>query len=334
MAGKGILGLSTAEATLLWYRLEAKTRYNYLTAKRSYQTYCQIHQLEPWPATTRNLECWVALRAYGSKLPRQHQISFKTIRSYLSALRSIHINNNWPPKVFENKRLRRIIQGAAHIFPHLKKNRFPITKDILQKIIIPRPHSLADLNHNTVFIVAWAGFLRSGEFTYTAQALEDPIFIQTHLTRSNITFEENYQYAILRLKFSKTDYDHTGVEIVLAATGDTLCPVGALKELFALDPMPPQAPLFSLQGKPYTRKALINRLYLRLKNNNLSNKGFSGYSFRKGAAQHASENGMFGEKIQKLGRWSLEAFKLYYKDSVKQLYSLSLRFQRGRAHRV
>lgn len=221
------------------------------------------------------------------------------------------------------------------MFPHLKKERLPITQEILRKIIIKDSVSKADINFNTACIVAWTGFLRAGEFTYSAQDKRDPMFIQTHLTRSDITFEENDQYAILRLKFSKTDYDHTGVEIVLAATDDDLCPVKALRSLFELDPQPNSAPLFSLENNaPFTREALVKKLCKRLNDNGISDQGFSGHSFRKGAAHHANENGMLGEKIQKLGRWTSEAFKLYYKDSIKQLYNLSLRFQRGTAARV
>jgi hypothetical protein len=67
--------------------------------------------------------------------------------------------------------------------------------------------------------VTWAGFLRSGEFTYSLK--DQPgshDFINTKLTRSDITFDECYEYAILRLKRSKTDTNHKGIGIILAAT--------------------------------------------------------------------------------------------------------------------
>ena len=326
--------MSLSEATLLWFGLETKTRHNYRVAKRSYEFYCACHGLTAWPASRRNLEKWVALRAFGSRLPLQAQISFKTIQSYLSALRSVHIDNDWPVEVFENKRLRRIIKGAARMFPHLKKQRFPITRDILLKITKRTPPNLRELNLNTAFIIAWAGFLRCGEFTYSSQDREDALFVQTHLTRSDSTFEDRCQYAILRLKFSKTDYDHTGVEIILAATGDELCPVAALRNLFQKDPQHQLSPLFNLDGAAFARKAVVDYLCQRLRENNMSDEGFSGHSFRKGAAQHAADNGMLAERIQKLGRWSSDAFKLYFKDSVKSLYNLSFRFQKGRAAHV
>lgn len=41
---------------------------------------------------------------------------------------------------------------------------------------------------------------------------------------------------MLRLKQSKIDTKHTGVEIILAATGEKTCLVAALTWLYTLDP--------------------------------------------------------------------------------------------------
>jgi len=72
-----------------------------------------------------------------------------------------------------------------------------------------------------------------GEFTYLDKDQPDTQnFINTKLTRSDITFDEDLEYAILHLKQSKTNYNHKGVEIVLAATYDQTCLVTALHQLF------------------------------------------------------------------------------------------------------
>ena len=44
---------------------------------------------------------------------------------------------------------------------------------------------------------------------------------------------------MLRHKQSKTDTNHTGVLIMLAATNDATCPVTALRSLFTHNPQPP-----------------------------------------------------------------------------------------------
>ena len=60
-------------------------------------------------------------------------------------------------------------------------------------------------------------------------------------------------------------------------------------------------------------------------------KSYTGHSFRKGAAQHASDNGMLDHHIQELGRWTSRAFQLYFETSVSLLYTLSIRFLIGQA---
>ena len=324
--------LTNAAKTLLWYGLAPDTRRGYGTAIRSYEFFCTSRGTSAWPATTVNLIAWANTRAFGSAIPNQGQIQPDTISGYLSGLCSYHVDRNFSTTVFESLQLDRVLRGVRRMFPRTEKTRLPITKDILQKITRQKPTSLQELNINTTFKVAWACFLRMGEFTYTkAELANRKIFSATKLTRSDITFSQNDQYVVLRLKRSKTDVKHTGVEIIIAATNDLTCPVLALQELFMLDPKPSNAPLFSLDsGTTFARNQVIQILRQRLQDNGIPHQSCSGHSFRKGAAQHASDNGMLDEHIQKLGRWSSQTFQLYFKTSSASLYSLNLRFQTGR----
>lgn len=69
-----------------------------------------------------------------------------------------------------------IIKGGKRLFPSKKKNRQPITKDILEKITLEAPLTVTDLNIDTAFRVAWAGFMRLGEITYTATEAKKATF--------------------------------------------------------------------------------------------------------------------------------------------------------------
>ncbi len=75
---------------------------------------------------------------------------------------------------------------------------------------------------------------------------------------------------------------------------------------------------------------VISVLKSRLTQAGFSEIGFSGHSFRKGAAQHASNQGMLDSQIQKLGRWTSNSFQLYFETSSETLFNLNLRFQTGR----
>jgi hypothetical protein len=94
-----------------------------------------------------------------------------------------------------------------------------------------------NINSNAAFCLAFTAFLCIGEFTYTIKEAADlTTFIATKLIRSNVHFIEDYNYLILRLKWSKTDTKHKGVSIIVAAIGDKACPVTALYILFWVNP--------------------------------------------------------------------------------------------------
>ena len=134
---------------------------------------------------------------------------------------------------------------------------------------------------------------------------------------------------MLCLKQSKTDTEHTGAQIVLAATGEKTCPVAALSRLYTLDPQPANAPLFRLSSSAFSRFSVVTALKKRLSLAGLAQFNYSGHSFRKGAAQHAADHGMLNEIIQKLGRWTSNAFRLYFTTLPELLYNLNLSFQKG-----
>jgi hypothetical protein len=90
-----------------------------------------------------------------------------------------------------------------------------------------------NINSNAAFCLTFTAFLCIGEFTYTAKEAVDLItFIATKLIKSNVCFMEDYNYLILRFKWSKTDIKHEGVSIMVAAIGDRACLVAALYILF------------------------------------------------------------------------------------------------------
>ena len=260
------LKLSSDALYLLWNGLSPDTRSSYRTAKRSYEYYCQRIGVKAWPAQERTLAEWVTGRCFGKKMHLQDRVKADTIASMLSALRLVHVDMGYSLALFESILLKRILQGVKRIQLDPKtKQAEPISKETLTKVVDSCDNSLFDLHFSTASIVAFAGMLQSGEFTYSKDDLKNKrTFVNTKLTRSDITFTDSNEYAILRLKRSKTDFDHKGVEIVLAATHDKLCPVTALRKLFQEDNQPPDAPLFRFNNKPFDYNTLVGTLRERL----------------------------------------------------------------------
>lgn len=54
-----------------------------------------------------------------------------------------------------------------------------------------------------------------------------------------------------------------------------------------------------------------------------------GHRFRKSVAQHVADHGMLDKSIQRLGKWTSNAFILYFTTSLEVLFNLNLSFQKG-----
>lgn len=107
---------------LAWYGLAPDTRKGYAAAIDSYESFCALFNKNSWPASTKMLEEWAANQIFGSTLPKQGQIKPETVASYLSALKSYHINRRISLKGFNDLRMGLIIKGRKRLFPSKKRN--------------------------------------------------------------------------------------------------------------------------------------------------------------------------------------------------------------------
>ena len=104
---------------------------------------------------------------------------------------------------FEDPIVHRLLAGVATISPLVKKDKQPITRDILAQVVT-HGLSLPDVNTDAAFTLVFAGFLRMGEITYTTAELKNrTTFLAKKATRHDITFTPGG--IIFRLKWSKAD---------------------------------------------------------------------------------------------------------------------------------
>jgi hypothetical protein len=315
----------------VWYGLKKGTRDGYKSAQQQYEHY--VHDYFPgtnsWPATETLICAFAAHRLEG--LGPYTRLKGTSLEGYISGLRSYHVDHMLPVGVFTSETLKRIVKGSYEIYGRAKRPRFPITRDILARITEDKPQSINDLNLDAAYLLSFAAFLRIGEITYNSG--DEPgsdWFYETKVTRSCVTFSANNDHIVLHLKRSKTDIKNEGVSIVVAAIDSPLCPVKALLHLWATDPQPHNAPLFSFSGQPFTKDRVQQCLTNRLRAKGFDPKHYTLHSFRKGAAQHAKDSGMRDDQIQALGRWTSQAFRVYFKTSAATLYAYQIQFQTGR----
>ena len=103
----------------------------------------------------------------------------------------------------------------------------------------------------------------------------------------------------------------------------SICPVQAIISFLAVrNPAP--GPLFMFQsGRPLTRNSLVTHLQTALREVGVTPSGYTGYSFRIGAATTAAKHGMEDSLIQTLGRWKSAAYLAYIKIPRQELASVS-----------
>jgi hypothetical protein len=89
-----------------------------------------------------------------------------TAKSYISALRSRHLQHNYSASAFDDPRIELMLKGGKRIYGEgTRRIRFPLTSEILSRLVQYIPNDGDGLNLKAAFCVVYAGFLRSGGFT-------------------------------------------------------------------------------------------------------------------------------------------------------------------------
>lgn len=251
----------------------------------------------------------------------------KTIKSYLTGVRSGQIDIGLADlDVFHHPSLQRIVNGIKRLQGEREtRERLPVTRKVLIDLISQLDQSTKiGATLHAAFCLAFAAFLRCGEFTYTARECLTNDFDAWHLTRRSITFQDDH--ITLSLPSSKTDPFRRGVTLTIAEVDDSACAVASLRHLYKYFPESSSAPLFTTSTGSFTRDYVTSRLRSGLAQLGYTGN-YSGHSFRRGAATSAREAGLTDAEIQLLGRWKSDAYLLYIQAHPAYILNTSRRFQ-------
>lgn len=114
-----------------------------------------------------------------------------------------------------------------------------------------------------------------------------------------------------------------GVYVYVGETGDALCPVAAMLAYLGARGSA-EGPLFRLgDGRALSRLRFVVETQKALQSKGKSSTGYSGHSFRCGAATTAAEQGLGEATIMMLGRWSSVAYRAYIKTLQERLARIS-----------
>jgi len=257
-------------------------------------------------------------------------VQHSTIKAYLSAVCSLHIEQGFADPLVECLRLGRILRGIKRTQDDSSSLHLPVTNDVLMVIFHALDLSLPD--HCMFWAacnLAYFGFLWSAEFTVPNLASFSP---SIHLGVADLAFDSNASPSCLRLriKASKTDPFRKGCFLHIGQGKYPLCAIHSLLAYLNQRGNTLGHLFLFKDGQPLTRALLTSWLHDILASAGIQGK-FSSHSFRIGVATVAAKNGIPDHQIQALGRWTSSAYLSYIRTPVESLSQLSKQLSRSAA---
>ena len=237
-------------------------------------------------------------------------LTHASIKVYLSAVRSLHIDHGLSDPFVNCLHLQRLLRGIKRVY----------LRDHLRAIQHHLDFSMRD--HAMLWAaccLGFFGFLRAGEFTVNS-AFQPSI----HMTVADLQADSlvNPTCFKVHIKCSKTDPFRMGCDIYVGRGEGPVCPIRALGNFLALRGSS-EGPLFTFSdGRPLTRQQLSSTVQSILHSAGYTGS-YSGHSFRIGAATTAAARGVPDHLIKTLGRWSSDAYQIYIRTPVSSIVHVS-----------
>ena len=138
---------------LLTQGLAPSTRRVYQSAQRRFLDFCRLNGRANddgsiLPANEETFMCFASFLA--------DNLNQSSIKVYLSAVRSLHINHGLPDPLVNCLRLQRLLQGIKRVQGPASLRRLPITIDLLQ--VIQRCLDLSTRDHVMLWAACCLGF--------------------------------------------------------------------------------------------------------------------------------------------------------------------------------
>lgn len=250
----------------------------------------------------------------------KRNLKISSIRRLLAGIQfyARYYNPNYP-SLFSVPSIRLLLKGMAKSSCKIPDKRLPITLAILQRLINSIRNGLFSSYINimleAVFLSAFYGFMRPGEFTSESKHFNSA----RGISFSDLHFSPDF--FTLFLKHSKNDSQGSGVTLTFPKLGNSFCPYTSMVNFLKVRPRTPDHfPLFLLSnGTPITKAWFKFHLASVLESCDLPPLLYTGHSFRIGAATTAAERGVPTSAIKLLGRWSSSAFEFYIRPNSRTI---------------
>ena len=272
---------------------------------------------------------------YISYLDSQRHVDSKTIDSYVSGLRmlhlsmGIHIPTLKSPIVklaLKGTKRRQLLENEMKLKPRRRAISLPILEFLSHQIAADRLLSAFDKQlYHTLCLTAFHGSFRMGELVSRQAKSYDSshTLLCSDVSKYVVTFPDGSLVNTFKMRIKSPKVEKIGVGDLVEIFEIDSCfdPVAALSRYIsmkdAMDWGEDSSPFFRRENGMCESREHFNKLLKRLLAPLLSeNESLSCHSFRSGVASHMDALGFSSEEIKGQGRWSSSAWESYSKLSV------------------
>ena len=303
----------------------AGTVKNFLCQWRSFIRFTKSYRYTTWPVTAHILALYAQFLAYTFH-------SARSVRNYLSGVRTLHVLMNLQPPSLSNTEIKLTLMGLTKMMKRPIKQAQPLTPETMLEMF-----TFIDLELNkdlimwAMIVVGFFAMLRKSNLMPDSKTS----FCQTkQLTRGQITFEDGV--AMISVKWSKTlQFKNKVLKIPLfPIPGSPLCPVTVLKALLA-KPGRSSDPLFKIgKSKLITYPVFQKRLKDLAVKAGYKRSAFTSHSLRRGGASWAFKSGVNENLIKILGDWSSDSYRRYLEFPIEMRALVNLKMRERILNRV
>lgn len=292
--------------------LVISSRAVYQTAQRRFLAFCKEDLKNssnsfPLPADERTLMRFCTMLS--------ERMSYSVIKTYLSAVRSLHIDNGLPDPLAKCIQLQNLIRGVKQV----RRSSSDSTRLLITFEIMSTIHRSLDLSEKDNIMI-WAacclgyfGFLRLSEFT-----IDTAFHPRIHMAVGDIeaVSQVDPTYMKVKVKLLRRDPFRKESHIYLGRIDSPMCPCTSISNYLKVRGSE-SGPLFLYRdGSPLSRQKLSSTLKSILGSASSLPCNCSGFSFRNGAVKTAISRGVPDDVIKMLSRRCIDSYDAYNEASI------------------
>ena len=312
--------LQHAAEDLVKAGVRSSTQKTYSSGEKRYIQFCAMYSRDTVPCSEDTALLFIAY------LHRQG-LSASSIRVYMAAVRSMHINAGHGNPLEQFMRVHKALR-ALDINAPPPKQKLPITLDILERILPNMDSSGYSKSLWAAMTLAFFGCLRASELTVSSSSQFNPV---KDITNADVKvyFDHIKPYVTVLVKRSKTDKFNKGFHVMSGCSNHKVCCYCAIVDFIAWKTRHvgylPNEPFFNADGVPLSKDTFTKQTRLHIAMIGLDPSAYSGHSYRSGSATSAAMAGLSDWEIKLLGRWSSDAYHRYIRAPPTLLQGFALR---------